>query len=310
MKDKANIFNIQRYSLHDGPGIRTLVFFKGCPLRCLWCANPEGIYQKNEVQYIKQKCTECGRCIEACSQNCIKATPEAGFAIERTKCQNCGACAQKCFRKAKMIAGYEISLDELMGKIRKDKAYFESSGGGVTLGGGDPIMQADFAENLLKACKAEGIGTAIETTAFTSFDIYKRCAILCDTVFTDFKAFDDEKHRALTGVSNTRIKDNLQRLGSYLAARENEISLIVRIPLLPDVNYTLSDMEQAADFFKTIEALTYIEILPFHNLGESKYEQLGLEYKFTGKDNLKAADLQEYAEVLRNADLSVKVTDW
>lgn len=310
MDNKAFIFNIQRYSLHDGPGIRTLVFFKGCPLTCIWCSNPEGIQFKNEVRYIKQKCNGCGLCQIHCPMAAVTKTPEAGFLIARDKCIACGACVKKCYRKAKVWAGYEISLEDLMVKIRKDKAYYKSSGGGITVGGGDPLSQADFVEKLLFRCRAEGISTAIETEAFSSFETYKRCAGLCDTIFTDFKAYDDVKHIALTGISNKQVMDNIQRMGDWLKNTKSQSDFIIRIPLLPNINYTLDDMKQAAGFFKSVKRIAYIEILPFHNLGENKYEQLGLEYPLLGKDNLKAADVQDYADVLTDAGLTVKVTDW
>ena len=310
MKKTAQVFNIQRYSLHDGPGIRTLVFFKGCPLKCAWCANPEGLHRTNEVRYITQKCNSCANCQQACPQDAITAIAGAGFAIDRAKCVSCGACATKCYRKAKMLSGYEIDFTELMGKILKDKAYFESSGGGVTLGGGDPLMQGEFAQELLTLCHSEGIKTAIETTAFCSFETYRNCALLCDTVFTDFKAFDEQKHLALTGVSNKKIMDNIKQLDKVLLEQASGAEFIIRIPLLPEINFSLSDMQEATDFLKSLSSVKYIEILPFHNLGESKYQQLGMEYQFEGKDNLKSSDVKEYADILGRAGLTVKVTDW
>lgn len=308
MNSRALIFNLQRYSLHDGPGIRTLVFFKGCPLRCVWCSNPEGIHRDNEVRYIMQRCDGCSLCASRCPRGAVRATPHDGFVIDRDACDRCGACITACRRKAKIWSGYEIGIEELMTKIRKDKAFYDASGGGVTLGGGDPLAQAGFAEELLVRCKAEGIGAAIETECFCDYDTLERCALLCDIVLADFKADNEETHLALTGVSNAKIKENLSRLDRALASGKTRLA--IRIPLLPEINFTLYDMKKAAGFFKTLHAISYIEILPFHNLGESKYQQLGLPYQMQGRDNLKSTDVMEYADILKKEGLNVTVTDW
>ena len=309
MKDSAMIFNMQRYSIHDGPGIRTLVFFKGCPLRCAWCANPEGISTEREVRYIKQKCNGCAKCLN-CPNAAVSFSDEDGFAISRGRCTACGFCVENCSRKAKTWFGYEIKLDELINKIKRDAVYYKSSGGGVTLGGGAPLLRREFAEELLMRCRQEGINTAIETEGYCDFETYRKCAGLCDTIFTDLKAIDPEKHKNLTGVDNHIILENIKRLGNWLACTGDGPDFIIRIPLLTEVNYDLKDFSKAAEFLKDIKCIKYVEILPFHNLGEHKYKQLGYLYEFEGRNNLKSVDVQEYADILEAAGLKVKVTDW
>lgn len=307
--DKALIFNIQRYSIHDGPGIRTLVFFKGCPLRCKWCANPEGIRPCREIQYIKQKCSGCGVCL-ACPHGAVSDSGADGFAVDHDACTACGWCVRHCPRKSKTWYGEEISLDALMEKLRRDMVFYRNSGGGVTLGGGDPLMQSEFAHALLKQCRAEGINTAIETEAYCGFERYRRCAALCDTVFTDLKAMDPRKHRALTGVDNVLILDNIRRLSQWLVDTGSKTDFILRIPLLPEINYDLEDMTRAGEYFSSLAGLRGVEILPFHNLGEHKYKQLGLSYEYEGRASLKPGDVQSYADVLLAFGLAVKVVDW
>ena len=309
MKNSATIFNMQRYSIHDGPGIRTLVFFKGCPLRCKWCANPEGISPEREVKYIKQKCNACAKCLD-CPSSAVSFSDEDGFAIDRRKCTACGVCIESCTRKAKTWSGYEITLEELMAKIKRDAVYYKNSGGGVTLGGGAPLLKKEFAVELLTRCRQEGINTAVETEGYCDFETYRKCAGLCDTIFTDLKAIDTEKHKNLTGVDNRVIIENIRKLGDWLAGTDDGPDFIIRIPLLPEVNYDKKDFSKAAELLKDIRCIKYVEILPFHNLGEHKYKQLGYIYEFEGKNNLKPSDVQEYADIMKAAGLTVKVTDW
>ena len=309
MNDTATIFNMQRYSIHDGPGIRTLVFFKGCPLSCKWCANPEGISPEREVRYIKQKCNGCAKCLD-CPSCAVSFSDEDGFVINRGRCMACGICVKNCPRKAKTWFGYEITLDELMKKIKRDAVYYMNSGGGVTLGGGAPLLKREFAQKLLTRCRQEGINTAVETEGYCDFKTYKKCAGLCDTIFTDLKAIDTDKHKKLTGVDNHVILGNIRQLGDWLSGTGGGPDFIIRIPLIPGVNYDLNDISKAAEFLKGIKCVKYVEVLPFHNLGEHKYKQLGYSYEFEGRNNLKPADVQEYADILKAAGLTVKVTDW
>lgn len=310
MSDTATIFNIQRYSVHDGPGIRTLVFFKGCPLRCIWCSNPEGINPKPQVKYIKMKCNGCGKCVDVCPENAIKPTEERGLAIDPALCSLCGKCAEVCPTQAKAMCGETYSLEGLFKRVKRDAVFYKASGGGVTLGGGDPLMQPDFAEKFLALCQENGLDTAIETEAYCSFDALAACAAHCNTIHIDLKGWDEATHKEVTAVSNKRILENIKKLDEWLDTREEKPLFIVRLPMLPDTNFRLEDMPQVGAFLKSLKNLSYAEILPFHNLGEHKYEQIGLSYPLYGRNNLKSEDVAEFAEALREAGVTVKVTDW
>ena len=266
--------------------------------------NPE-----REIRYIKQKCNGCGKCLR-CPKDAVRITEEDGLIIDRNNCIACGRCVENCPKKAKTWFGYEIGIEDLMNKIRRDKVFFDSSGGGATLGGGAPLLQGEFAEEILRRCRKEGINTAIETEAYCDFEVYKGSAVLCDTVFTDLKAIDPVKHKELTGAGNRIILENIRRLGEWLYGSGERKAFIIRIPLLPGVNYDLEDFHVVSGFLKGLKGVSGIEILPFHSLGEHKYKQLGVDCKYQGRTNLKAGDVQDYTEILRKQGLSVTVTDW
>lgn len=272
----GNIFNIQRFSIHDGSGIRTLVFLKGCPLRCIWCANPESQSFSKEVMFFKAKCIGCGKCRTVCRNSCID---EETFEINKTKCVLCGECADACYADAKKPIGEYRSVSELMKEIEKDRVFFRNSKGGVTVGGGEPLAQPEFTEELLKRCKASNLHTAIETCGFAKWEKVKNIFGYLDQVFFDLKHMNSEKHKRLTNVGNEIILDNARRV-----ARLGK-DVIFRLPLIPGCNDDIINIEQTGDFVAELSKNNpniRIEVLEYHSLGENKYYGLSRSYELAG----------------------------
>ncbi|MDL2301007.1 glycyl-radical enzyme activating protein [Lachnospiraceae bacterium OttesenSCG-928-D06] len=303
----ALVFDIQRFSLHDGPGIRTLVFFKGCSLACTWCSNPEGISPVPEIRNNKRLCVGCGKCLQNCKAGAIRSGEE-GIAINREQCKKCGGCIENCPSKALSWWGRYYTIKQLYELVKRDRPFYESSGGGVTLGGGDPLLQNEQAVALLKMCKENHINTAIETAGNYPWEYLENAAPYCDTIHLDLKGWDEEKCKKCIGSDNQRTLTNLQNLGEWIEAAEIKPALRVRIPLIPDYNFTLEEFAEMAEYLKTIKNISAIEILPFHNLGESKYTQLEKTYYFKGSQNLKEDAVAEYCNIFKQAGLPVTVT--
>lgn len=282
---KGTVFNIQKMSIHDGPGIRTTVFFKGCPLRCLWCSNPESQRQALEIACFENRCVGCGYCAEVCPKQIV----EKGGAFEildRSQCDLCMKCVDECCTNAKKLIGEEYDEEALYQEILKDKPFYDSSGGGVTISGGEPFMQAEFLISLLKRCKEGGIHTAIETTGFTAQELLLAALEYLDLVYFDVKHMDDEEHRRVTGVSNEKILENLA------AAAKRHDNIVVRIPVIPGINDSVKNIRATAACAADAGAAA-IELLPYHNLGEVKYGQLGRQYELSDvkkpeKDHMEA----------------------
>ena len=267
---KGTIFNIQKMSIHDGPGIRTTVFFKGCPLRCLWCSNPESQHAGREIACFPARCVSCGYCAQVCPQGIID--DKAPFQIlDRSKCDLCEICVKECCTNAKKRIGEEYDVETLLHEILKDKSFYNSSGGGVTLSGGEPLMQHEFVIELLKACQENGVHTAIETTGYAATDIFEEVAKHLDLIFMDIKHMDADEHKKLTGVSNEAILGNLAAIAKF------HDNIIVRIPVIPGLNDSDENIRQTAAFVAEC-GVKRLELLPYHNLGEVKYGQLGMEY--------------------------------
>jgi len=304
---KALIFDIQRFSLHDGPGIRTLIFFKGCSLNCQWCANPEGISFDREIRQNSLRCTGCGKCQQSCPEGAISAEPD-GIKIDRSKCRRCGACVSNCGPKALSWWGEEYTTEELYKIACRDKAFYKSSGGGVTLGGGDPMLQNEQAVALLELCKENGLNTAIETAGNYPWKYLEKAAPLCDTIHFDVKGFSPATCQGCIGADNTRILDNLKKLDSWISSSEQKPALVVRIPLMPGYNFNLKDIDELGEFLAGLENITAVELLPFHNLGEGKYRQLGKPYRFEGSNNLKKEAAMQYLDALTAKGLPATIT--
>lgn len=265
---KAKIFEIKRFAVHDGDGIRTTVFFKGCSLKCVWCHNPEGIDFKPELAYYGNKCISCGECIRVCQNNAH--TIENGIHIfNREKCTGCGNCAEVCLGNALTLYGEEVTEDELLPKLLEDKEFYENSNGGVTLSGGECLMQSDFCAELLKKLKENGINTAVDTCGFVPQQAIDKVLPYTDVFLYDMKAYDEDIHIKCTGYSNKLILENIKYIDSCNKAIE------VRIPYVPD--YNSDQIEKIAVFLKDLENLTKVRVLPYHNYAGSKYASLEME---------------------------------
>lgn len=266
------IFDIQMYSVQDGPGIRTLVFFKGCPLRCKWCSNPEGMHTYPELMWVESKCIHCGKCLRNCPNHALSVTEEGKLAIDRERCMRCGFCASQCYAEAMKMTGRYVSVDELMPVLERDRAYYEESGGGITLGGGDPLLQPEFAAKLLKECKRRGLHTAMETSACFPWEHLAQIKDDVDLFLIDVKSVDAELHRANTGLSNEQILSNLRRL------TDEGHNVIIRVPTVPGYNDSDENIQATVAFANSLKTKPEVVLLPYFDLGMSKYEQLGREY--------------------------------
>jgi pyruvate formate lyase activating enzyme len=266
---KGIVFNIQRYSLHDGPGIRTIVFLKGCPLDCQWCSNPESKSAKKQIVLKPDGCLSCGKCYEVCPSG---ARADSNF----TGCTFCGECAKICPMEALEIIGREMTVDEVLEEVEKDRSFFHSSGGGVTLSGGEPLVQHKFAYELIRALKKMHLHTAIETTGYAPFENAEKVLGSVDLILYDLKHMDDEKHKKYTGVSNALILENARRI-----AKTKKDDMIFRMPLIGGVNADRENLERLADFAEELGVLE-VHLLPYHKYGEGKYKKLGVEYIFEG----------------------------
>ncbi|MBQ3124648.1 MAG: glycyl-radical enzyme activating protein [Clostridia bacterium] len=265
---KARIFEIKRFAVHDGDGIRTTVFFKGCHLKCVWCHNPEGIPSTPQLAYYKNKCIGCGECVTVCPQNAHRI--ENGMHVfEREKCIGCGKCTDVCLGDALIFYGREMTVSELLPLLLEDKEFYENSGGGVTLSGGECLMHADFCAELLKELKANGVHTAVDTCGFVSKAAIDKVMPYTDIFLYDLKSFDEDIHIKCTGQSNKIILENLKYIDD--CGKKTEI----RIPYVPGFNS--GEIEKIAKFTKDLEHLTLVRVLPYHNYAGSKYESLEME---------------------------------
>jgi len=295
----AVITDIQRYTVHDGPGIRTVVFFKGCPLRCKWCHNPETFSLKPEIIYEKDDCIGCGRCIEACPENAV-GIKDGIQVTDREKCTNCGECALVCPSKARSLKGNIYTVNEVINKLKRDTVFYKNSGGGITLSGGEATMQNVFAQNLLSKMRDMGIHTAIETCGHASPEIFKRVAFAADLILFDLKHPDAEKHKHYTGVDNVLIHQNLAD------AVSTGKKVIVRYPLIPCVNDSIEDIEAIGVFCKS-KGIKEIHLMPFHQAGEKKWEGLDMDYSFKGRQGISIERTMEAKTRLKKLGLQVSV---
>lgn len=264
---KAKIFEIKRFGVHDGDGIRTTVFLKGCPLRCVWCHNPEGIGFAPETAYYEHKCIGCGECVRVCPSQ-AHSMKMGVHTFDRETCTGHGKCKTVCLGDALVFYGKEVTVDELLPALLEDKDFYDSSNGGVTLSGGECLMQADFCAELLKRLKEHGVHTAVDTCGFVSKEALDKVIPYTDVFLYDLKAYDEDVHVRCTGQSNHVILENL----SYLDQLGKSVE--IRIPYVPD--YNDDQIEKLALFLKPLQHISKIRILPYHNYAVSKYKALGL----------------------------------
>lgn len=297
-KSKGLIFDIQRYSIHDGPGIRTLVFMKGCPLSCIWCCNPESQSPSQEIMVTPNKCIGCKRCIEVCPTG---AAEKKDPLEARELCIVCGSCVKACPSTARRLVGHYMSLEEVMKEVEKDFPFYQRSGGGMTVTGGEPLMQADFVRMLLKSCQEKGIHTAIETCGYAEWEDFKNMLEYVDLTLYDIKYMNNEKHRELMGVGNELILQNAKEVAKLGK------DMVIRVPVIPDCNDSLENMEAIAEFARTLEGVEEIHLLPYHRLGESKYDRLGKSYKLKGVKPLDKESLSKQKKIIESYQLKVQV---
>jgi glycyl-radical enzyme activating protein len=282
------LFDLQRTSLHDGPGIRTAVFLKGCPLHCVWCHNPESQSGTKEISFRPEVCVACGACASACTRGAHRIAAGAHH-FDRALCQLCGKCADACLSEALKMAGREYTVEGIMSEVRRDALYYRRSGGGVTLTGGEPMLQPEFALELLNAARAEGIHTCLETCGWASQRAYENVLPFVDLFLFDYKATDPEIHRRLTGVSNDLILANLD----FLYRQGANVQL--RCPLVPGVNDAPEHLAGIAAVSKKYPRIETVELLPYHNLGNVKYERYGQVNPMPGLETASETVKQDWA---------------
>jgi len=271
--DLGLISAVQKYSTKDGPGIRSTVFFKGCPLGCLWCSNPELIRPLPDLLYSREKCARCGTCIQVCPQGALSFGEDGYILIDRVKCDGCGDCVEECPEGALELAGTFMTVDEVVEDLLKDRVFYETSGGGVTFSGGEPLWQSGFVAQVAKRMKTEGIHTALDTAGDVGWCRFEEVLPYIDLLLYDIKLFDNDQHRLFTGRDNDLILANAQ-----LLAQQN-VPMHIRLVMVPGINDSTDEIRARMEFVKELgDCVKQVDILPYHRYGAGKYPRLGLDY--------------------------------
>ena len=294
------VFNIMRFSLHDGPGIRTTVFLKGCPLRCRWCHNPESQSREPEIIYFGERCIRCGECVLACPHGALEKSLDAPLVHYPELCQHCGECVEVCPSAARQLAGRWMTVEEVLTEVLKDEVFYDESGGGITISGGEPLQQPEFLEALLAACKARGLRTVLDTCGFANSDILRRVSEHVDLFFYDLKLMNSERHLSLTGVNNELILKNLKMLA------EGGSAVTVRVPILPGVNDDNENLDALSKYLTPL-GIRDIDLLPYHELGNGKYHRLNMACNMEGVTPPTTAELETIAARLRRDGFHVRI---
>lgn len=286
---KGKISEIERYAVKDGPGIRTVVFFKGCPLSCKWCANPETQKSVCQLMYWQTRCIGCRKCIKTCPNKAL-SFGENGVVIDRTLCRSCGKCTDTCNSRALTMAGEGKTVDEIMVELRKDKLFYQTSGGGVTFSGGECTSQSRFLAALARACKKEDISTCIETSGYAPWEVFEELLTCIDYFYYDLKLIDEDQHKEYTGVSSRRIKEN------FIGLKKAGADVTVRIPCIPGINTTEKNIQDTIAFLEEHAPACHVSLLPYHRLGTGKYHKLDMEYTLSELLPPSEEDMQELKE--------------
>lgn len=296
---KGLIFNIQRFSIHDGPGIRTTVFFKGCPLNCRWCANPESKLPEKQIIHTPSSCIRCLSCVNVCPAHAI-VLEDGSVRLRNDRCTHCLSCVAACPTHALSAEGQEYTLDELIAEVKRDLPFMEKSGGGVTLSGGEPLLQKAFTLNFLKRLKEEHIHTVVETTAYTDTEYFKQLIPYVDLFYIDLKHPDDDLHRCMTDVSNQIILEHIR----YAVLSEKDV--VVRIPVIPRFNHSVGTAQRYTEVLTEL-GVTTVHLLPFHQMGLGKWEALGLDYLYRNDRNMRKEEVSEMKAVFERAGFQVQI---
>lgn len=302
------ILHTQRLSTDDGPGIRTSVFFKGCPLRCDWCHNPESISRQPQVHWLEYRCIGCNTCLDACPADCLSRTAD-GIQIDQAHCDGCGLCAEACPAGAMELLGRRMGVDELLGEVVRDRVYYETSGGGVTATGGEPLMQPEFLAAILRRAGEAGIQTAVDTCGFTSQESLEKVLPHTDILLFDLKEFDPRKHAEFTGADNGRILDNLLFVRDFITRRAPDLTLWVRTPLIPDRTATMENITQLGNFLahNLSGVVSRWELCAFNNLCQDKYRRLGQAWHFEDTPLMTASELAEFEEYAKTSGVEASI---
>ena len=299
---EGTIFNIQRYSIQDGPGMRTTVFVKGCPLKCLWCSNPESQDPEPVISNRYTACKKCGKCVQVCPRSAVDLTEE-GVSIDRSKCDGCGNCIDACFYDAMHWTGEVVTVDKVMKTVLRDKMYYETSGGGVTCSGGEILSQPDFVAEIFRRCREEGIHTNADTCGWGTEEAVRKVMAEADLCYYDLKHLDPEKHREYTGVDNARILRNLELTLSL------GVKTVIRVPLIPEHNADEEHLRALAAYVKSLgEGVDSVCFLPYHSYGENKYRMIGRTYPLEGLRKLTEEEVRRAVEIVESFGLRAAVS--
>jgi pyruvate formate lyase activating enzyme len=293
---KAVIFDIQRYSVHDGPGIRTVVFFKGCPLRCQWCQNPESLRRSPELGFLLERCIGSGNCKSACPEGAILSGAKR---VDRSRCTLCGDCVETCYAEALKMIGGELGADELIHEVSRDRPFYRDSGGGVTLSGGEPLLQIDFVEEFCSRCREEGLSLVVETCGAVPFDSFRRVLPFVDLFLYDVKAIDPSLHKAWTGSDNRTILSNLERLG------KSGTTVVPRVPIVPGYTALSSNLDQIAAHLEG--SFPEVHVLPYHRWGESKRDLVDSPQPSLDLDPPSGEDMETVRRIFERRAISVRI---
>jgi len=296
----GRVFDIQRYSTKDGPGVRTTIFLKGCPLRCHWCSNPESQAKRTELIFNPNRCVGCYSCIDVCPNGANRLGPRGDVILDRTLCRVCGACAEVCQGKARLVSGKLMTPEDVMKVVRKDTLFFRNSGGGITLSGGEPTQQPEFATALLRSCKHAGFHTTLDTCGYCGPENLQTILEYVDLVLFDLKHMDADRHEELTGVSNELILENARRTA------QAGIQMIIRFPVIPGCNDSMDNISQLGEFVSDLGVRRF-DLLPYHKFAQQKYDGLNLDYRLRDTAPPPEKEIRDIKVALESFGLDVSV---